>query len=245
MIEDIKMDEDDLLVRAGNENTQLTWMDAKVGDVIPTPRYGKAVEINALWYNALKIAEIFANFVGEKFDTSLSVKVEQSFRKFYAERGLFDTIDPLNTQIRPNQIMAIGLPFSPVEKAKAKEIIALVNEKLYTSKGLRTLSADDPEYRPYYFGGVLERDTSYHQGTVWPFLLLYYNEAIRKYEKRTNTEIDYLDLLRDGCVGNVCEIYDGEVQDVPKGAFAQAWSVAEVLRCYVEDIKGQKPTLMI
>lgn len=224
----IKMD-DDGLIFAGNENTQLTWMDAKVGDVIPTPRYGKAVEINALWHNALKITEIVSNIVGEKFDDELSKKVESSFKKFYAERGLYDTIEPLSEKIRPNQVIAIGLEFSPVEKEKAIEILRLTDEKLYTNKGLKTLSSDDDDYRPFYFGGVYERDTSYHQGTVWPFLLMFYNNATKKYEKRINENIDSIKMLHEGCIGNVSEIYDAEEPRLPKGAFAQAWSIAMLI----------------
>ena len=225
---DIKMDEDGL-ISAGNAETQLTWMDAKVGDVIPTPRYVKAVEINALWYNALKIMEVFSNIIGEKFDSSISKKIEDSFKKFYAPVGLFDTIEPVSNKIRPNQVIAIGLEFSPVEKEKAREILKLVDEKLYTNRGLKTLSSDDEDYRPYYFGGVYERDTSYHQGTVWPFLLMFYNKALKKYEKRANDNIEVQKMLHEGCIGNVAEIYDAEEPRKPKGAYAQAWSIAMLI----------------
>lgn len=225
---DIKMDEDGL-ISAGNAETQLTWMDAKVGDVIPTPRYGKAVEINALWYNALKIMEVFSNIIGERFDSNISKKIEESFKKFYAPVGLFDTIEPVSNKIRPNQVIAIGLEFSPVEKEKAREILNLADEKLYTNRGLKTLSSDDEDYRPYYFGGVYERDTSYHQGTVWPFLLMFYNKALKKYEKRANDNIEVQKMLHEGCVGNVAEIYDAEEPRKPKGAYAQAWSIAMLI----------------
>lgn len=225
---DIKMNEDGL-ISAGNAETQLTWMDAKAGDVIPTPRYGKAVEINALWYNALKIMEVFSNIIGERFDSNISKKIEESFKKFYAPVGLFDTIEPLSNKIRPNQVIAIGLEFSPVEKEKAREILKLVDEKLYTNRGLKTLSSDDEDYRPYYFGGVYERDTSYHQGTVWPFLLMFYNKALKKYEKRANDNIEVQKMLHEGCIGNVAEIYDAEEPRKPKGAFAQAWSIAMLI----------------
>ena len=224
----IKMDEDGL-ISAGNAETQLTWMDAKVGDVIPTPRYGKAVEINALWYNALKIMEVFSNIIGEKFDSSISKKIEDSFKKFYAPVGLFDTIEPVSNKIRPNQVIAIGLEFSPVEKEKAREILNLVDEKLYTNRGLKTLSSDDEDYRPYYFGGIYERDTSYHQGTVWPFLLMFYNKALKKYVKRANDNIEVQKMLHEGCIGNVAEIYDAEEPRKPKGAYAQAWSIAMLI----------------
>ncbi len=225
----IQMDPEDGLIRAGNETTQLTWMDAKVGDVIPTPRYGKAVEINGLWYNALKIVEMFSNFLGEKYDASLSQKVEHSFQKFFAKEGLYDTIDPICEKVRPNQLIVLSLDFSPITKEHAREIMAYLYPILYTKKGLRTLSPKDEDYHPYYFGGVYERDTAYHQGTVWPFLLMFYNAAYKKYYKKNNDEIDYYGLLHDGCVGNVCEIYDAEKQDKAKGAFAQAWSVAMLI----------------
>ena len=225
---EIKMDEDGLIM-AGNENTQLTWMDAKIGNIVPTPRYGKAVEINALWYNALKITEVISNIIDEKFDEEISKKVKESFKKFYAEKGLYDTIEPLSEKVRPNQVIAIGLEFSPVEKEKALEILKLTDEKLYTNKGLKTLSSDDKDYRAYYFGGVYERDMSYHQGTVWPFLLMFYNRAIKKYEKRMNDCVDATEMLRERCFGNVSEIYDAEEPRRPKGAFAQSWSVAMLI----------------
>lgn len=225
---DIKMDSDGL-IKAGNSKTQLTWMDAKVGDTIPTPRFGKTVEINALWYNSLKIAEILSNIIGEEFDDTLSLKVEKSFEKFYTEEGLLDTLEPNSAQIRPNQVIAIGIEFSPINKEKAREILRLIEEKLYTNKGLKTLYSDDEEYRPYYFGGVYERDLSYHQGTVWPFLLMFYNNALIKYDKKINKNIDITEMLSEACIGNVSEIYDAEEPRLPKGAFAQAWSIAMLI----------------
>lgn len=225
---DIKMDSDGL-IKAGNSKTQLTWMDAKVGDTIPTPRFGKAVEINALWYNSLKIAEILSNIIGEEFDDTLSLKVEKSFEKFYTEEGLLDTLEPNSAQIRPNQVIAIGIEFSPINKEKAREILRLIEKKLYTNKGLKTLYSDDEEYRPYYFGGVYERDLSYHQGTVWPFLLMFYNNALIKYDKKINKNIDITEMLSEACIGNVSEIYDAEEPRLPKGAFAQAWSIAMLI----------------
>lgn len=225
---DIKMDEDGL-ISAGSEHTQLTWMDAKVGETIPTPRYGKAVEVNALWYNSLKIAEIFSNILNIDFDNKLSEKVEKSFEKFYAEEGLLDTIEPISTQIRPNQAIAIGLEFSPVSKEKTIEILEVIEKELYTNRGLKTLSSSDKEYKPYYFGGVYERDTSYHQGTVWPFLLMFYNEALKKYKKRVNNDIEIKQMLHEGCIGNVSEIYDADEPRLPNGAFAQAWSIAMLI----------------
>ena len=226
---DIKMDPNDCLISAGNAGTQLTWMDAKVGDVIPTPRYGKPVEINALWYNALKIAEVFSNLLAVPFDTTLSEKVKDSFEKYFLENGLYDTLDPNNAQIRPNQVVALALSFSPVGKERARKILEYIRETLYTPKGLKTLSPSDAEYQPYYVGDVYHRDLSYHQGTVWPYLLMFYNAAVKTFEKRENQEIAYESLLNDGCVGSVCEIYDGDSQEVAKGAVSQAWSVAMMI----------------
>lgn len=225
----IHMDPEDKLITAGDETTQLTWMDAKVDGFVPTPRNGKAVEINALWYNALKIMEEFASLLGFQFDFEFSEKVKESFKKFYAERGLIDVIEPNDYKIRPNQILAIGLDYSPVDKEKAKEILELVEEKLYTKKGLKTLSADDYSYKGYYEGDVYKRDTSYHQGTIWPWLLQFYYTASRKYKGKYFSLEDIMEMLEDGCIGSVCEIYDAEEPRKAKGAYAQAWSVAMAL----------------
>jgi predicted glycogen debranching enzyme len=222
----IKMDEKDGLIFAGNKDTQLTWMDAKVGDVVPTPRYGKAVEINALWYNALKIFEEFSRDLEKDYDTNLSKMVKESFTKFNCEKGLLDVIEPESKQIRPNQIIPIGLDYSPVEPDKAKEIIDVVEDYLYTDKGLKTLASDDPQYQPYYEGGVYTRDMSYHQGTVWPWLLQFYFTASRRYKGVYRSLESVEKMLRDDCVGSIAEIYDAEEPRKAKGAYAQAWSVA-------------------
>lgn len=226
----IKMDEDGLIT-SGNETTQLTWMDAKVGDVVPTPRYGKCVEINALWYNALNIMKEFSRIIDKKFDTDLIAKVRNSFEKFYANEGLFDVIEPMSEKIRPNQIIAIGLDFSPVDAEKAKEVLEVVEEHLYTSKGLKTLASDDPEYRPYYYGDVFNRDTSYHQGTIWPWLLQPYFMAARKFKGKYRWLENVEELINDNCLGSICEIYDADEPRYPKGAFSQAWSVAMAIMC--------------
>ena len=228
-LNNIKMDVDGLIM-AGDETTQLTWMDAKVGDIIPTPRYGKAVDINALWYNALKIMEELSALLNSEFDNELSKKVKQSFKKFYADEGLMDTIEPFNSQIRPNQLFTIGLSFPVVTGDKAKEIIDFVTERLYTNKGLKTLDALDPNYKARYEGDVYSRDMSYHQGTIWPWLLLLYTEAYEKIYKR-KLRIKHLEeFLQDGCVGSVAEIYDAEEPRYAKGAFSQAWSVAAIIK---------------
>lgn len=228
----IKMDNNDGLITAGDEHTQLTWMDAKVDDIVPTPRNGKAVEINALWYNALKIFEEFSRDLEIQYNTELSEKVRESFEKFYAEKGLYDVIEPYSNQIRPNQIIPIGLDYSPVDSEKAKDVIDVVEDYLYVEQGLKTLNKEDKEYKPYYNGDVYSRDVSYHQGTVWPWLLQFYFTASRRYKgvyrKLENVE----KMLRDDCIGSITEIYDAEEPRMPKGAFAQAWSVAMAILNY-------------
>lgn len=223
----IHMDEDGLII-AGDEHTQLTWMDAKVGDIVPTPRYGKAVEINALWYNALRIMSYFSRILNYEFDDNLHVKVRLSFQKFYNDVGLYDTIEPYNSQIRPNQIFALGLSFPVVSGDRAIEILNIVTEKLYTDKGLKTLSNDDKQYVSKYCGGVYERDMSYHQGTVWPWLYKVYYSAYKEVKKVKYTIENTDKLLTDNCIGSIAEIYDAEEPRMAKGAPAQAWSVAAI-----------------
>ncbi len=223
---DIKMDTEDCLIRGGNNHTQLTWMDAKVGDYIPTPRYGKPVEINALWYNALKIMEEFAKELDYEFENTLSQRVKESFGKFFSDEGLLDVIEPNNSQIRPNQIMAIGLEFSPVGEDKAKEILGVVEEKLYTEKGLKTLASEDPEYKGIYAGDPYSRDISYHQGTVWPWLLIPYFKAANRYDGKYKTLQNVQEMIIEECVGSIAEIYDADEPREAKGAYSQAWSIA-------------------
>lgn len=250
---DIQMQEDGL-ISAGNPNTQLTWMDAKIGDYIPTPRYGKPVEINALWYNALKIVEELYKYLKNKdidekefiketefiskedfqmlaavFNGELVKKVRESFKKFYADEGLLDTIEPFSSQIRPNQIIALSLSYPVVSEDKAKEIINIVKEKLLTDKGLKTLNAEDKEYKPKYAGDSFERDSAYHQGTVWPWLLGEYAKAYQNVYKRKFAYNQIEELLNDGCVGNIAEIYDADEPREANGALAQAWSVSAMM----------------
>lgn len=225
----IKMDSDGLIV-AGDENTQLTWMDAKVGDTIPTPRYGKAVEINALWYNALRIMEELSNIAGTDFNIELAPKVKESFRKFYNDYGLFDTIEPFNAQVRPNQLFAIGLEFSVISGEKAGEILDVATANLFTNKGLRTLTNDDLNYVGTYSGDTYSRDISYHQGTVWPWLIDIYSSAYKKVNNKNFVMRGYKDLLIDDCIGSVAEIYDGDEPRLAKGAFSQAWSVSAMIK---------------
>lgn len=225
----IKMDKDGLIM-AGSETTQLTWMDAKVGDVVPTPRYGKAVEVNALWYNALKAMEELARNLEKDFDGTLSKKVREAFKKFYTDDGLFDTIEPFNSQIRPNQLLAVGLTFPVVTGDKAKEILDLTTDRLFTNKGLKTLDTQDECYKSRYEGNVYSRDTSYHQGTIWPWLLMLYAKAYEDIYKRKLRMKGLEELLEDRCVGSVAEIYDADEPRYAKGACSQAWSVAAIIK---------------
>ena len=254
---DIKMDSEDGLISAGNEDIQLTWMDVKIGNETITPRNGKAVEINALWYNALKIYTLLADKFGS--DSSelkvLATKVKANYKKTFwneKERCLYDYIKPDGTadlSFRPNQIYAVYLPFDLLNDEESKLVVDSVFEKLYTSYGLRSLSPDDKKYSSSYCGDRDSRDRKYHQGTVWAFLIgpfissyLKVNNHFIEAQLRASLMIEpfVCHLNNDSCLGSISEIFDGNKPHYPKGCFAQAWSVAEVLRCYVEDIKGQK-----
>lgn len=246
----IKMDADGL-INAGNEATQLTWMDAKVGAWVVTPRHGKAVEINALWYNALRVMEkldgIFSN-EGDSIYASAAKSAKDSFLKLFwneKENCLYDVIfgDYADASIRPNQIFSVSLTYPILEGDTAKAVVDKVWKELYTSYGLRTLSKKSEGYRGIYTGDSYQRDGAYHQGTVWTWLLGHFITAFNrvygndvKYEHIINGFFaPFKDHFRDACVGNISEIFDGDEPLVPRGAFAQAWSVAEILRAYVEE----------
>jgi predicted glycogen debranching enzyme len=239
----IHEDEDGLL-SAGEVGQQLTWMDAKIGDWVVTPRMGKPVEIQSLWYNALRI---FAELLiengelpeAEKYET-LASKAKFSFlQKFwYAEKCyLYDTLDENgnpDASLRPNQLFAISLPFSLLESDKAEAVFRIVAEKLYTPVGLRSLSADDKRYVPQYVGDLYKRDSSYHQGTVWGWLIGPYVDALVKItgsKDKARVAIEKMkDHLNQGCLGSISEIFDAEAPHLPRGCVAQAWSVAEIAR---------------
>lgn len=247
----IHMDEDGLIL-AGEGLWQVTWMDVRVGEILPTPRHGKPVEINAYWYNALCIMERFAALLDQKWEyPGLKEQVKQSFaEQFWMEEKhcLKDLVSDTEAdrQIRCNQIWAVSMPFTMLDPDKEREIVETVFETLYTPYGLRTLEMADREFHPVYGGAMEERDMAYHQGTVWTFPLgAYYltflkvNGYTEEAKKIVKGQLEVLEsALREGCIGQLPEIYDGENPTRSKGCFAQAWSVGELLRVYEVIEKG-------
>lgn len=252
----IRMDEDGLIT-GGIPGVQLTWMDAKVGEWVVTPRHGKPVEIQALWIRALEVGEALGRRFGEAIFAarcrSDRERAAASFRRrFWYEAGgyLYDVIDGPegnDASLRPNQIYAISLVANLVPRGQARQILSMVEAQLLTPVGLRTLSPHDSRYRPRYEGGVVERDGAYHQGTVWPFLLGPFITAWVKTFGKTNATkkkarafLAGLEThLKEACLGQVSEIFDGDAPHAPRGCFAQAWSVAEPLRALVEDLDAR------
>ncbi|HET7609156.1 MAG TPA: amylo-alpha-1,6-glucosidase [Gammaproteobacteria bacterium] len=244
----IGVDRNDGLLRQGAPGFQLTWMDAKVGDWVVTPRRGKAVEINALWYNALCLLADWHRSVGRggdgaRFD-SAAAQVRDSFnRRFWHDPvgHLFDVVDGENgddAACRPNQVIAISLAHPVLARRHWQRVLRVVREELLTPYGLRTLSPKHPAYQPKYYGDLRSRDAAYHQGTVWPWLLGPFIDAWRRaFPEDTAAPGQFLAAfeqhLDDGCVGSISEIFDAEAPYVPRGCVAQAWSVAEILRCVV------------
>lgn len=236
--------DDDGLLYAGETGQQLTWMDARIGNWVVTPRMGKAVEIQALWYNALKIFSGLLDLNNQNQDACLvnisAEKAKQSFiEKFWNGSGncLLDVIDESGNavaELRPNQLFAISLPFTLIEGEKAKSILKIVQEQLYTPVGLRTLPKTDVHYTAVYGGDAFHRDSSYHEGTVWSWLLGAYTDATMKVygskEKAQEIIKNFSYHLNEGCIGSVSEIFDAEMPHHPRGCVAQAWGVAEILR---------------
>ena len=248
----------DGLITAGNEQTQLTWMDAKYDGVVITARYGKTVEINTLWYNSLCWLAQFYDHQDIEKDPALrepnakhyhamADKVRTSFRElFWNEKAgyLYDCILPdgsADASFRPNQIFAVSLPFSPLSAQQQRCVVEAVQKNLLTPFGLRTLNVQDSRYKGTYEGPQKQRDAAYHQGTVWPYLLgpfvesyLKVNGFSRKSKKKAAEFIRPLlqHLTEDGCLGQLCEIFDGDAPHKPRGCIAQAWSVAELIRAY-------------
>jgi predicted glycogen debranching enzyme len=246
------------LLSSGEPGVQLTWMDAKVGDWVVTPRRGKPVEIQALWYNALCIMEGFArqfgDDAGQKRYRNMATVASWSFnRLFWNERDgcLYDVVNggSQDPSTRPNQIFAVSLPHSMLSAERARAVVDKVQEQLLTPVGLRTLAASDPQYRGRYTGGPAERDGAYHQGTVWPWLLgafitayVKVNGGDTKARRQAGEWLAPLQAhLAEAGLGHISEIFEGDPPHRPCGCVAQAWSVAEVLRAYVEDVKGIKP----
>ena len=255
----IHVDPEDGLLSAGSPGVQLTWMDAKVGDWVVTPRSGKCVEINALWFNALMIMREFSAGLGdteaERGYAAQSARVASSFnRRFWFETGgyLYDVVDSFgdfgndvgveaggrrnDASLRPNQLFAVSLRHSLLNAERARRVVDICARELWTPVGLRSLACGDPRFRPQCVGGVRDRDSAYHQGTVWswllgPFALAHYrvyrdNAAARGYLSGIETH------LREACIGQVSEIFDGAAPFAPRGCIAQAWGVGEILRAW-------------
>lgn len=248
----IHMDTDGLIY-AGADGIQLTWMDAKVGDWVVTPRMGKAVEVNALWYNALKIMSFFSQGMklsGEcvRYNT-LAQKVSESFNEafwFHEGRYLYDYVDGeiKNKAIRPNQVFAMSLPYSTLSRKRQERIMEVIKRHLLTPFGLRSLSPEDKDYLGRHLGNPYERDKSYHQGAVWAWLIGPYISAYAKvYADRKETRDDIERLLEpfyahlyEAGLGTISEIFDGDFPHTPRGCISQAWSVAEILRVCFEHV---------
>jgi len=243
----IHVDSTDGLLYAGGPGTQLTWMDAKIGDWVVTPRTGKPVEINALWINALETMEQFARLLGRSTENyeRLSAQAKSSFQKFWnAERNCcFDVIDVpgaanggQDALLRPNQILAVSLPVSPLPKDQQKSVVDICAERLLTSHGLRSLAPGEPDYQGHYGGDQRSRDAAYHQGAVWGWLLgpfalghlRVYNDpaAALRYLEPLGSHIGALGL------GTLAEVFDGDPPHTPRGCIGQAWTVGEILRAW-------------
>lgn len=248
----IRMDEDGL-IQGGSDLDQLTWMDVRVGNLVVTPRHGKAVEINALWYNALKIIQNLAKVYGEKENAreygDLAKQVQKVYSQtFWNEKDgcLYDVVngEKKDASIRPNQIYAVSLPYPLLDEEKEKSIVSVVYEQLYTPYGMRSLSNRDAAYMGMYIGKLLDRDLAYHMGTAWAFLSGGFITAYCKVHRYSKASVlkaremcmSFEEHMQDGCLNGIAEIFDGDFACTSRGCFNQAWSVAEVLRAYMEDV---------
>jgi len=261
----IRVDADGLLT-SGEAGAQLTWMDAKVGDYVVTPRRGKPVEIQALWYNALRVMEAFARRFGyaedEKRYRAMAARAKRSFNQLFwnHEAGcLYDVVDgdARDSSMRPNQIFAVSLPHTMLTREKARRVVETVERELLTPLGLRSLATTDPQYLARYEGSVWERDTAYHQGTVWgwlmgPFITAYIKTNSQSKARTAQARAQasawlaaFFNHLSDAGLGHVSEIFDADSPHTPRGCMAQAWSVAELLRAAVEDVFGIKPVMTV
>ncbi len=245
--EKVRMGSDNLIWTSGG----LTWMDARVDGNCVTPREGKTVEINALWYNALKIMELISRKTGKKVDVGVdSKKVKNSFQERFWDherKCLRDLVDgPNSDKLRPNQIFALSLPFPLFEGKKAENILVSVREKLLTPYGLRSLEVEDEDYIGRYEGDIRSKDRAYHQGTVWSWLIGPYVSAVSEFGGGNEDLENIIENLINSHIfeaglGTVSEIFDGDEPHYPRGCISQAWSVGEILRCYVEDILEKEP----
>jgi predicted glycogen debranching enzyme len=238
----IHVDPADGLLSQGADGYQLTWMDAKVDGWVVTPRRGKAVEINALWYNALRILEQL--LIQEKDDANAQRMDEHASRarksfneRFWYDEGqyLYDVVDANDSAFRPNQIFSISLDFPVLDESRWRQIVSVVHDELLTPVGLRSLSRNHPDYKPAYDGNLRARDAAYHQGTVWGWLIGPFVDAwLKVHPSDAKTAMRFMDGFRaelgTSCIGTISEVFDAESPFTPRGCVAQAWSVAEVLR---------------
>jgi predicted glycogen debranching enzyme len=252
----IHADSDGLLCHGA----QLTWMDAAVDGQPVTPRAGKAVEVQALWYNALRTVELLANRFGEKGEAERCEQMAEKARKSFVEKFwnverncLFDVVgeDGKDGSLRPNQVFAVALDFTMLDNLKKERVVDVVHSELLTPFGLRTLAKSDPRYVGVYGGDRRSRDRAYHNGTVWPWLVGPFTAAFLKVKGNSEFRRDFAmryflfplfgRLVSGASLGVLSEIFDGDPPHAPKGCIAQAWSVAEPLRAYVEDIIQVRP----
>ncbi len=240
----IQLDREDGLLYAGESDVQLTWMDAKVGDWVVTPRIGKPVEINALWCNALRSLCQFARHLGKSSEAyeQLAEATYKGFQRFWNESlgyclDILDSPDGNDASLRPNQIFAVSLAASPLTDIQQRKVVEICGRVLLTSHGLRSLSPYEPNFRGYYGGNQFSRDGAYHQGTVWGWLLGAYVLAHLRVFKNPTQARQFLEPMKHHLqasgIGSLSEIFDGNPPFSPKGCIAQAWSVAEVLRAWI------------
>jgi predicted glycogen debranching enzyme len=234
----------DGLLYAGEPGVQLTWMDAKVGDWVVTPRVGKPVEVNALWLNALAVHAEVAKALGSatNFDTAFNEQARLGFKRFWNRSAncCFDVIDGPernDASVRPNQILAVALGESPLTPEQQRAVVDICAREMLTSYGLRSLSPGAPQYCGYYGGNVRQRDGAYHQGTAWGWLVGPFIQAFFRVQRDPEQALSFLapfeNHLKIHGLGTASEIFDGNPPFTPRGCFAQAWTVAEVLRCWI------------
>ncbi len=256
----IHVDHDDGLLWQGAAGYQLTWMDAKVNGWVVTPRRGKAVEINALWYNALRLMAGWANDLDDPASTEFggrAAQAERSFNeRFWFDAGgyLYDVVDTedggpgsVDSKCRPNQILAISLPHAVLSGDRWEPVMQVVRDRLLTPVGLRSLAPDDPDFKFRYYGDLPTRDAAYHQGTVWAWLAGPFIDAwLKVYPDDMDGAREalggFVAQLDDACIGSISEIYDADAPFTPRGCIAQAWSVAEVLRVWVKLVSRRAST---